>query len=260
VSVLGVKSELHLNQDGIKTGEGTATLPVKDFFAQIIAEAQPELVATVGTSGGVFADFGLGDVVVSRAARFRCAQEFRNESFNHQTYRSDWRIPTDHFDEAEKLMQPFAGDLQEPPVGPPSVRYHPDGPLLEPPVNSPKVRLEQDHRDMPEFHPVLTTDYFEYGTSTNHLDQEGAAVEMDDAVLGLVSSQLERPPRWVTVRNLSDPQINGALPAADYHLNTQTMWAVAYYTAYGYYTSLTGALATWAIVAGEANHQRPTTR
>ena len=37
-SVLCMKSELHLNQDGVRTGDGTATLPVKDFFQQIIAE------------------------------------------------------------------------------------------------------------------------------------------------------------------------------------------------------------------------------
>ena len=41
-SVLCVKSELHLNQDGIGTGEGTATLPVKDFFAQMIEEGQTQ--------------------------------------------------------------------------------------------------------------------------------------------------------------------------------------------------------------------------
>jgi hypothetical protein len=38
---LCIKSELHLNQDLIKTGDGTATLPVKDFFQQIIAEVLP---------------------------------------------------------------------------------------------------------------------------------------------------------------------------------------------------------------------------
>ena len=46
---------------------------------------------------------------------------------------------------------------------------------------------------MPEFHPILTTDYFEYGTTTNHLDVEGAAVEMGDAALGLACSELARP-------------------------------------------------------------------
>lgn len=45
-SVLCIKSELHLNQDGIKTGEGTATLPIKDFFQQIIAEVRPSVFLT----------------------------------------------------------------------------------------------------------------------------------------------------------------------------------------------------------------------
>ena len=38
---------------------------------------------------------------------------------------------------------------------------------------------------MPEFHPILTTDYFEFGTPANHLDQQGCAVEMGDARLGM---------------------------------------------------------------------------
>ena len=94
-SVLCMKSELHLNQDGVKTGEGTATLPVKDFFKQIIDEVKPKVFLTIGTSGSVYDAFGLGDVVVTRAAKFRCQNEFRNEAFNGKVYQSDWDIPDD---------------------------------------------------------------------------------------------------------------------------------------------------------------------
>lgn len=53
-NLLCVKSELHLNQDSKRTGDGTATLPVKRFFRQIIDEAKPSLVITVGTAGATF--------------------------------------------------------------------------------------------------------------------------------------------------------------------------------------------------------------
>jgi hypothetical protein len=49
---------------------------------------------------------------------------------------------------------------------------------------------------------------------------------------------------------MSDPVINGDLPAIEFRLNEQTTWAVGYYTAYGLYTSICGALVTWGIVAG----------
>jgi len=187
-------------------------------------------------------------VVVTRGAKFRCHREFRNEPFNNVAYKSDWEIPTTQFATAEGLMQQFAADLIEPPVGPPTARFSPSG-LAQTPANTPKIHRD-DGTQMPAFHPILTTDYFEYGTTTNHLDREGAAVEMGDAVLGMVCSALDTPPRWAVVRNMSDPLINGDLPTRAYHINEQTMWAVGYYTGYGYYTSVTGALATWAIIAG----------
>ena len=49
---------------------------------------------TIGTAGSVFDDFQLGDVVITRAAKFRLADEFRNEPFNGQTFRSEWALPT----------------------------------------------------------------------------------------------------------------------------------------------------------------------
>lgn len=248
-SVLCVKSELHLNQDGISTAEGKATLPVKDFFAQMIDEVKPKVVLTIGTSGGVSADQDLGDVVVTRAARFRCHEEFRNEPFNGQTYKSDWEVPTDHLAAGEELMRRYADRLVEPAFLPPTKRYSYAGPPLEnEPPNVPNIL--RDGAQLPAFHPVLTTDYFEFGTSANKLDGEGCAVEMGDAVLGLLCSELADPPRWAIVRNLSDPQINGDLPTTPSRLNMQVHWAAWYYELYGYWTSICGALATWSILAG----------
>jgi nucleoside phosphorylase len=248
--VLCIKSELHLNQDGIKTGAGTATLPVKDFFKQIIAEVRPSVFLTIGTAGSVFDDFQLGDVVITRAAKFRLGDEFRNEPFNGQTFRSDWALPTKHLAEARELMAHFAAELAEPPFGPPHPGFVFPGPLIEASHNDPDIKLELAGRDMPEFHPILTTDFFEYGTTTNRLDREGAAVEMGDAALGLACSELTDPPRFAVVRNMSDPVINGDLPAKQFHLNEQTTWAVGYYTAYGRWTSTTGAIAAWGVIAG----------
>jgi hypothetical protein len=256
-SVLCVKSELHLNQDGIEDkdahgrGLGTATLPVKDFFGQLIDETGAGYVLTIGTAGSVVDEFGLGDVVVTRAARFRCQQEFANEPFNHTTYKSDWDVPAARFAEAEGLMATVAPQLAQPPVGPPSPAYPDDG-TLDPPA-AVNARIRQDGTaPLKEFQPILTTDYFEYGTTTNHLDAEGAGVEMGDAALGLAVSELRAAgrPKWLVVRNMSDPVINGNLPAKQFHLNEQTTWAVGFYTAYGYYTSVNGAIASWAIVAG----------
>ena len=251
--VLCVKSELHLNQDGVKTGEGTATLPVKDFFQQIIAETKASVLLTIGTSGSVFEAFELGDVVVTRAAKFRLQQEFRNEPWNGKVFKSEWQIPTGYLATAQQLMASVDPDLAEPPFAPPTKRFPFKGKPKAPPANTPDVKLEQAGRDMPEFHPILTTDYFEYGTTVNRLDEEGAAVEMGDAALGLACSELDSPPNWAVVRNMSDPVINGDLPAKQFHLNEQTTWAVGYYTAYGKYTSICGALATWAIIAGLAD-------
>src|SRR5262249_32824612 len=132
-SVLCMKSELHLNQDGITTGVGTATLLVKDFFKQIIAEARPSVFLTIGTAGSVFDDFQLGDVAIPRAAKFRLTAELRNEAFNGRSFRSDWALPPAPLDTAQGLMKQFTAELAEPPFGPPHPGFAFSGPLLKPP-------------------------------------------------------------------------------------------------------------------------------
>jgi hypothetical protein len=98
---------------------------------------------------------------------------------------------------------------------------------------------------IPEFHPILTTDVFEFGTSTNNLDKLGMAIEEDDACLGLACSEINVPPHWACVRNLSDPTINGQLDPKE-----QETCAGYYYQKFGYWTTVMSALTTWGIIAG----------
>ncbi len=104
-TVLCFKSELHLNQDGMRTGDGTATLPVADLFRQMIAEVQPKLVITVGTAGATFGDHQLGDVMITRAAKFRLNQEFKNEPFKSKKYVCDFPLPTSRLAAAKPLLR-----------------------------------------------------------------------------------------------------------------------------------------------------------
>src|SRR5262249_1547536 len=58
---------------------------------------------------------------------------------------------------------------------------------------------------------VVNTDFFGFDTSNNHYGLQGLGFvsETGDAVLGLVAEQMGADaPRWVAVRNVSDPQIN----------------------------------------------------
>ncbi len=243
--VLCVKSELHLNQDGIRRPEGT-TLPVAGLFRQIIQECKPKQVITVGTAGGVFPDHELGDVMITRAARFHCTKEFADAPFNNTTFKSKGRIKKKHLATAEEIMAKFADRLIEPDFAPPTTAYEfPQGTIAGT-RNKPDVKVEGV--DFPKLHPILTTDFFEFGTSTNRLEDHGCGVEMGDAVLGLVCDELgDDAPTWLVVRNASDPQINGELPTEP--VDMQAHWAVFYYEAYGYWTSVMSAIATWALIA-----------
>jgi len=268
LKVLCVKSELHLNQDGKQDPPGqpgNATLPVKDFFQQIIDETGAKHIITTGTAGGVYTEQDLGDVVVTRAAKFRVISEFGKAPFAGKTYKNDWKVPKKHFQKAEELMGKFKENLGTAyvPCFPPTAYYKPNEQNLVPTSSrQPVPAIWLDGADvpklgkkMPKFHPILTTDFFEFGTSANNLEKEGSAVEMGDAVLGLVVQEMKdagKPaPNWVVVRNCSDPQINGLLPnGPPSKISQQALWAVFYYKGYGYWTTVMSAIACWAIIAG----------
>ena len=135
-----------------------------------------------------FPDHELGDVLVTRGAAFRLAPEFRNEPYARQAYRSPRRLRRKHLAEARGLMAALAAHLDEPDFGPPTTRYGWEGDLLPGPHNTPDLKIDGD--DVPEFHPILSADWFLFGTTTNGLEHDGCGVEMGDAVFGMVCDEL----------------------------------------------------------------------
>ena len=243
LKVLVYKTELHMHEDAKKLSNGSMSLPIKDMLAQMIEDARPRVFLTTGTSGGVYCSMQLGDVAVSRAARFQCMKDFKSAPFNNKTFKSDWTIPTAHLGDAHKLMQKYADHLtgKSKPKGTP-----PDSKCACTTDSKYPTNIYRDGSDdIAPFHPILTTDIFEFGTSMNHLDKLGMAVEMDDACLGLACSEMHAPPHWACVRNLSDPTINGVLDH-----KSQENCAEYYYKKFGYWTTVMSGLTTWGIIAG----------
>src|SRR5262249_62324322 len=87
---------------------------------------------------------------------------------------------------------------------------------------------------------VVTTDFFGFDTSDNHYHLQGLGdvSEMGDAVLGLVSKDLgTAAPRWLAIRNVSDPQIK----ADGLTLKQQTAMAAQIYKGFGRWSSVCSA-------------------
>jgi purine-nucleoside phosphorylase len=216
--VLCMKSELHLSQDG-------PDMPIAKLWAQIIAEAQPKLIITTGTAGGIGAQVELGDVVTAQAVRFDCQKTFKSKPFHNSLYKSS-KLNYASYPVAEKL---FAANAQHLPHSSRSQQ------IFTTPVADAKV---------PD---VVTTDFFAFDDSSNSygLKGLGAAVEMGDAVLGLVISQLgSSAPLWAAIRNASDPQIDDS----GLTLKEAATKAAQIYERFGYWTTIPSAITCWATV------------
>jgi len=239
LTVIVYKTNLHMHDDSRKMPGGSYSLPLAQMLRQIIEEARPRLFLTTGTAGGVYPKLQLGDVMVTRAAHFLCTRDYAHAKFNGATYRSQWTIPETYADAAHRLMQGYAKNLTG--KGAP-----PDKRCSTNESNEYPTGIYFDGRGtIPPYHPVLTTDSFQFGTSQNGLEKKGVAVEMDDAVLGMVCGEMDKPPLWASIRNYSDPCINGDLSDAE-----QLKCADFYYGEYGYWTTVMSGIASWAVLAG----------
>ena len=219
-SVLCVKSDLHLARDG-------ARLPVRDLWKQLIEEVNPEIVISTGTAGAVGGDIVLGDVVASKKVRFDCQRTFKDAPYAHAEYTAAKNVGHGEIGYANAhLMDVTLSRL-------PQLNRKPK--ILVRPIAA-KGTID-----------VVTTDFFAFDDTTNRFQLQGlgSAVEMGDAVLGLVCQDLgAKAPAWIAVRNASDPQIDGSLPQQQ-----QVEMAGRIYEKYGYWTTVNSAIACWAIIA-----------
>jgi purine-nucleoside phosphorylase len=212
------KSELHFSQDGPK-------MPIAKLWAQLIQEVKPKVVITTGTAGGIGSAVELGDVVAAQAVRFDCTKDFKSQPFHNAVYQCS-KLKNSSFAEAQRLFAANASHL-------PAEERPPQ--IFAKPTTGVKI----DN--------VVTTDFFAYDDSDNTfgLQSLGAAVEMGDAVLGLVIKQLgSSAPAWAAVRNASDPQMDtqGLTP------NQVRAKAGQIYEKFGYWTTISSAIACWALV------------
>jgi nucleoside phosphorylase len=219
-TVVVFKSDSHMSQDGPQ-------LPNIDVWAQIIGDVQPDLVITTGTAGGIGKQFEVGDVVVSPIVRFDCIKKFARKPF-HKAHYSTAAPNRKYFGQAKTLFKFNSGQLP---------RDNPRSPQIFP--VAPNALTSS----------VVTTDFFGFDTSSNyyHLRNLGFVSEMGDAVLGLVASQMgTKAPRWVAVRNVSDPQIK-----SEGSIQDQAKLAAQIYKGFGRWSSVCSAIVCWTLIAAE---------
>jgi len=219
-SVVIFKSDSHMSQDGPE-------MPNIDVWRQIIEEVRPNLVITTGTAGGIGTQPEVGDVVVSPIVRFDCTSKFKKQPFAQAHYLSA-ASDAKHFATAQKLFKTNAARLPA------------DNKRLPKIVRVPITGLNAS---------VVTTDLFGFDTSDDHykLQGLGSVSEMGDAILGLVTSQMTSAPRWLAIRNVSDPQIN----ATGLTLRQQAAIAAQIYKGFGRWSTVCSAIVCWASIAAE---------
>ena len=183
---------------------------------------------TTGTAGGIGKQFEVGDVIVSPVVRFDCTAKFKREPFAQANYASS-AARTTHFATAKSLFKANAAQLPKD-----------------------NTRLPKIVRIAPKAlaSSVVTTDFFGFDTSDNHYKLQGLGdvSEMGDAVLGLVAAEMgESAPRWLAIRNVSDPQIN----ATGLTLQQQGAVAAQIYKGFGRWSSVCSAITCWASIAAE---------
>jgi len=219
-SVVVFKSDSHMSQDGPQ-------LPNIDVWRQIIQEVKPALVITTGTAGGIGKLVEVGDVVVSPVVRFDCTSKFKKEPFAQAHYTSS-AAKSSKFAVAKGLFKANSGQLPKDNTRPPKI-------------------IKVAPSDLKS--SVVTTDLFGFDTSDNHYKLQGLGdvSEMGDAILGLVAKDMGKSaPRWLAIRNVSDPQIK-----AEGTLRQQAQVAATIYKGFGRWSSVCSAITCWASIVAE---------
>jgi nucleoside phosphorylase len=227
------------------------------MVTQIIQDAQPTTLYSIGTAGGARPTERLGDVVITDSAHIELKNPDNASSpLGGQTITSHTALTTGPLLSQAQASLMFALDravsypvlsrmLTQLATTVPAAAGLTVGDL----VND---ALDPTHLGSPQALampgvPLLTTDY--YFIATGGDSAQYCALEMDDGVVGATAAQLNTA--YVFVRNISDPLVPDTTAAgAAIDPAVRDGWSSAIYTEFGIYSSFNGALATWAMIAG----------
>jgi hypothetical protein len=233
--VLLYKSNTHLDHPG-----APALTALTQRLARIV---KPQLIMSTGTAGGANATDHVGTVEIVKSATL---YEPRKQPNEWPTSGGSWTAPSTKLGQAG-----FTGLLSAIPItadalselvdqfnshGGTSYTLSALDPLgLNSPDRTPAVRDLSGGATS-----LLTASSFLVGTTDNAYAAY-ACIEMDDAIVAAACEKAGV--QYGSVRNLSDPAQNPALPS-----KKAGDWGSTIYRTYGIYTSLNGALAAWATI------------
>ncbi|MGA2429163.1 MAG: hypothetical protein ABSH13_11755 [Candidatus Acidiferrum sp.] len=250
------KTELHPKTNG-------PSLPFIPVIAQLVGELEPKLVISTGTAGGIGSKVNCGDVVITNSARLHCKETYPSfpklNTLSKNNTQLTNTIPVDdtYIKQAAAsftaLSMPGLQQCYSKIAGRPGYSF------LKKNTQAPAIYLAGVNPvPGPEPMDIVSADYL---TVDDNNDSEGLQAlgimnDTDDAFAFYAISTLPtgKQPKWLSVRNASEPQVNvPAFPAGTSPtqiVNKLKGLAGAIYGVYQYCTTLNSAFACWGIAAG----------
>ncbi|NRA12599.1 MAG: hypothetical protein HRT57_11650 [Crocinitomicaceae bacterium] len=207
---------MHISTDG-------PTIPLQNMVQQLIESFNPNLILTIGTSGGSISGDNLGSSNITNAGKCSLSGEFSglNLWYNQQTFTSDWTPKMKYVADAQNhlcqqvpitnawIEELYTANLKTL-VDPCSNKAYSLDQLRNSTIEPGKIPVKLT--DYSGQKPVLTTNSYDVATTAGDF-KEYAAMEMDNAILGMVCNANKI--NFGVVRNISDPvqnvDINGAI-------------------------------------------------
>lgn len=250
IRVLLFKSDAHL-------AHAPGLPALETMMSQIIAEAAPSWVYSIGTAGGTREDQRLGDVVITNAAKIELKNAINKAGFklNGDTFTcADWYPSMTRMKEVEhQLFLRMSTMVTYPALDLLVAKLHEQVPgsdaialddLVSAPILPADLHTPTNHALKGT--PLLTTDYYFIAEGSDAARY--AFLEMDDAVIAKVAG--EHKVKYAFARNISDPVVpskaRSGKPLDD---KVRSRWSGLIYETYGLYSSFNGAVATWATLA-----------
>ncbi len=252
------KTELHAKVNGSK-------LPIIPVIEQLATELAASLLLSTGTAGGMGGVLNCGDVAVTNSARFHVTTSYptypriNSLSDGNEAIESSFAINDTYLryaaDNFTRLTLPALAECYA------KFASRPGYSFLRKNTAPPSIYVtNQNPVPGPEPMTVVSADFLSVDDTNDAegLQALGIVNENDDAYAFFAISQMPAAnrPAWLSVRNVSDPQVAvPPIPAGtpqSHVIKELSTLAGAIYGVYQYVTTINSAFACWGIVAGNA--------